>query len=236
MAFYVYVYLDPRKPGKFQYLEYSFEYEPFYIGKGHKNRMYFHRHLLGKNNLKNGILSKLKALNLEPIILKVKENICEIQAFELEKQLIALIGRRDLKKGPLANMTNGGEGAAGSLGCGGEKNPMYGKTHTEETRKRISLLNRIKANENILSGKHNFSKLHPMHDPEIKQRAHSKRMQKLLEQVKSGSHLFVRNNPMYNPEVVAKNKGCTGHRWALTEERRKQISLQNRLRNKKYVR
>ena len=36
--FYVYVYLDPRKPGSFKFGEYEFDYEPFYVGKGKKNR------------------------------------------------------------------------------------------------------------------------------------------------------------------------------------------------------
>ena len=37
--FYVYIYLDPRKPGKYTYEDLCFLYEPFYIGKGKNNRI-----------------------------------------------------------------------------------------------------------------------------------------------------------------------------------------------------
>jgi hypothetical protein len=37
--FYIYIYLDPRKPGKYVYGMYVFDYEPFYVGKG-KDKQY----------------------------------------------------------------------------------------------------------------------------------------------------------------------------------------------------
>lgn len=45
--YYVYIYLDPRKPGKYKYSKCEFEYEPFYVGKGKNNG------ILSKRNSKN---------------------------------------------------------------------------------------------------------------------------------------------------------------------------------------
>ena len=67
----------------------------------------------------------------------------------LEKKLINVIGRRDLNKGPLTNLTDGGEGLAISEApiwlrevksslVKGTKNPMFGKTHSPEARRLIS--------------------------------------------------------------------------------------------------
>ena len=40
--FYVYALLDPRKPGRYEYKDICFLYEPFYIGKGCGDRAKIH--------------------------------------------------------------------------------------------------------------------------------------------------------------------------------------------------
>lgn len=160
--YYVYIYLDPRKKGKFNYDDISLEYEPFYIGKGKGNR--FTDHLreakrTNKNHPKTNKIKKIWKNNKSPIIIKVKDNISEDEAFELEIKLIHIIGRQDLKTGPLTNLCGGGEGISGisekqrkilSERSKGENNPMfnsqrfgklnpfYNKKHSKETKEKIS--------------------------------------------------------------------------------------------------
>ena len=42
--YYVYIFLDPRKSGKFVYsnIDFSFLFEPFYVGKGQRTRWCSH--------------------------------------------------------------------------------------------------------------------------------------------------------------------------------------------------
>lgn len=111
--FYVYVYLDPRKRGKFNYnLEQSFLYEPFYIGKGKNKRLY--EHLKQKNNSpKNNKIKKIikSGYNLKDYILIVKNFLTEQEAFNFEIELINKIGRKNLRTGPLNNLCEGGKGS-----------------------------------------------------------------------------------------------------------------------------
>lgn len=133
--YYVYCILDTRKKGDYTYLNYNLDHEPFYIGKGKDDRMLFHlfESRLDKNNLKNNIIKKIiKETGDNPMIIKLEENISEEDAHKLEIELISIIGRRDLKKGPLANLTDGGEGMSGSLSNIGNRNHFYGKTHSDE--------------------------------------------------------------------------------------------------------
>jgi hypothetical protein len=69
---YIYIYLDPRKKGSYSYGKNSFEYEPFYVSKGIKQRMFDHLKIAknirkGKNDHKinkiKSILNKLKTVN-----------------------------------------------------------------------------------------------------------------------------------------------------------------------------
>jgi group I intron endonuclease len=68
----------------------------------------------------------------------------EKEAFEHEKFLISCFRDMGIK---LVNLTNGGEGSAGyrwtdeqkaNFDISGDKNPMFGKSHSKETRKKIA--------------------------------------------------------------------------------------------------
>jgi len=127
--FYIYVYLDPRKPGKYVYENYVFDYEPFYIGMGKNNRWRQHlseaRYHRDSNKHKCRIIRKIETiLNTEPIIVKLKENINIKEAKKMEILLINKIGRYDKNCGPLTNHTDGGD----------LNNGFEGHKHTEESK------------------------------------------------------------------------------------------------------
>lgn len=114
--YYVYVYLDPRKSGIFQYEDLTFSFEPFYVGKGIGDRSRVHLlEALGKRNLrqtKHHKYNKIRAIlaeGLVPIILKLQENLEEIEAYKLEESYIKKIGCEDEKKGPLTNILKSNE-------------------------------------------------------------------------------------------------------------------------------
>jgi len=117
--FNVYALLNPSKPGPYKWGIYSFDFEPFYIGKGIDGRRYEHlkKYSLNKNmnELKNNIIRKIQRNGNNVIVILVEKNILEVDAFSLEKWLISKIGRRDKNLGPLANHTNGGDGCSGRI-------------------------------------------------------------------------------------------------------------------------
>lgn len=118
--FYVYIYFNPNKSGHFNYDELSFQFEPLYIGKGNNNRYKHHLSTCFNKNDKKGYrrpfyrkLRKLLNLKIKPFVLLFKENLTEQEAFQLEIELIKKIGRKVEKRGPLYNLSPGGEGGKG---------------------------------------------------------------------------------------------------------------------------
>lgn len=145
---YVYCYLNPLKKGVYQYEEFSFSCEPFYVGKGTRNRYSIHDRLFklgklnrSKNTLKYDTLAKIYNAKTSPIILILRDNISDEEASNLEILAISTIGKRCENKGPLANITDGGNGGDVwknhpnienykknmSSAISGEKNGMYGR-------------------------------------------------------------------------------------------------------------
>lgn len=110
--FYVYLYLDPRKSGNFQYKDHLFDFEPFYVGKGSGKRLNEHLKRTDHSPITCKI-RKLQSLGLEPTIITYRLFVKESPAFLFEKELISVIGRKDLNRGPLCNLTDGGEGSVG---------------------------------------------------------------------------------------------------------------------------
>ncbi len=95
---------------------------PYYVGKGKGNRAYRRRD--------NGINPPKDKSR----ILILKKNLTEEEAFKHEIYMISVFGRKDLGTGILRNLTDGGDGVSG-------RTPWNkGKTHSEETKRKMSEL------------------------------------------------------------------------------------------------
>jgi hypothetical protein len=110
-GYYVYAYLREK------------DRTPYYIGKGTGRRAW--------TKHSNVHIPKNKRF-----VVIVESNLTELGAFALERRYIKWYGRKELNTGNLLNRTDGGEGAS-RPGC---LNHMYGKTHTEEVKAKLSVL------------------------------------------------------------------------------------------------
>jgi hypothetical protein len=145
MDYYVYVLLNPNKPGIFKFGNFTFDYEPFYVGKGIGSRMYSHAcpsRIKNTRTKKNAILRGLNNMNKKPIYIKLYTNLDELDSFSKEIEVISLIGRSDLDKGPLTNLSDGGEGPSGNKLSDDTKkkisSSLKNKPKSEEHNKKVS--------------------------------------------------------------------------------------------------
>ena len=107
--FYVYVLLDPRKPGEYRYegLDFTFAFAPFYVGKGtaYRWRAHYTKSINTTNVLKNNVIAKLNREGLKRTHVKVLETFDEVEAYAVEKHVINTIGRKIDNTGILTNIS-----------------------------------------------------------------------------------------------------------------------------------
>ncbi|MFA5397845.1 MAG: NUMOD3 domain-containing DNA-binding protein [Methanogenium sp.] len=140
--FYNYIYLDPRKPGDYNYGEYHFDYEPFYVGKGCKER-YRKKH----NKDCEKIRKEIRLSGLEEKYEFPYKDVSEDYAYDIEPEIIKTIGRKDLGFGPLLNKADGGRAPVNVIFTEETKRKMsennrkywFGKHHSEETKRKIRI-------------------------------------------------------------------------------------------------
>jgi hypothetical protein len=150
--FYVYALTDPRNENRF-----------FYIGKGKGHRAT--NHLVAsanrENNSKQSTIKAIRNEGWEPSVNYLVENLTETEAHLKEIELIAYYGRKDLGKGHLTNLTDGGEGTSGHRHTDATKHKMRMADRSkykriapvsEETKRKVS--ESLKGKPSWSSGKH----------------------------------------------------------------------------------
>lgn len=103
--FYVYVYLDPRYPGHYNYKSCSFNFKPIYVGKGINDTCYSHLNTNLTDNF-HVTLRQLTQEGISPIVMKQTSVLEEHVAYRLQQKLINEIGLQAEGKGPLLNYNN----------------------------------------------------------------------------------------------------------------------------------
>jgi hypothetical protein len=203
---------------------------PYYIGKGKGNRAY--------KKSKNDI----RPPKDESRIILLKQNLSEEEAFQHEKYMIAILGRRDLGTGILHNRTDGGEGSSGVLQTEetklkrsnalkgrprpeevknkiGEKNK--GKTQSQEARNKISYTH--KGNTYWVGRKHTEESKQKMRDAKIGKSSH----------MKGKSHTEETKDKI-SASKKGKSNGCEGRKYSPETIEKMRQSARNRNKNSKH--
>ena len=165
--YYVYVLLDPRKPGSYKYENLlEFPYEPFYVGKGKGKRCFEHLKLSKSMKHDTPLYKKIRSIcktHNGYLIAKIIRDVSESVAYEHEIDLISVL-RKEREGGVLVNVTSGGEGGDVSESLkfkesmrkrdmSGKNNPMFGiggmsgKSHADLTKKKMKEKRKLWWNE-----------------------------------------------------------------------------------------
>jgi len=198
--FYVYMYLDQNNV-------------PFYIGKGNGNRYKVQSHLREDQAFLKNKINKVGNSNVK--IHFLHKDISEEEAFRWERYWIKYIGRRDLKEGTLCNLTDGGEGQSGFIHSEeskqkmrkahkGEKNSMYGKSHTEVAKQKMCTIHKGKTHSDETREKMSKSQKGRKHPEGTKQKmsktkkgkTHSVETKRKISDATKGKRIG-KKNPMY---------------------------------------
>lgn len=94
--------------------------EIFYVGIGEGKNYSRSKNKTGRNKIWKRIVSKT-----EYLVEIIHDNIPYQEALKIEEQLIKFYGRLDLGTGPLANLTDGGQGTPGIIRPKGYKRPEH---------------------------------------------------------------------------------------------------------------
>jgi hypothetical protein len=215
--------LDPMKPGRYFYDKYNFEYEPFYVGKGTGKRIVEHlkksklENTFKNNKFKINKIKKILRAGKKIIMLKIVQNVTDSYAKDKEKELIKKIGRRNLKLGPLTNMTDGGEG-------------NFGLILSEDSKIRISnSVKRFYKNHPEVGDKHSeFMKMNnPSKREDVKDKyrkrknpmegkKHTEDTKKLLSIMKKGKKLSISRREQIALQTHGKNNPNSKYIWHIT--------------------
>lgn len=133
----------PGNPNRFYvYVIFDRGGTPRYVGKGCGRRMHEH----SRRACNAGLRKLYKEHGRAVPVVKVREDLCEAEAFLVEGSLISTIGRADRDAGPLFNHTDGGDGYAGHAVSERARRLISaanrGRVRSEEEKARISVANK----------------------------------------------------------------------------------------------
>lgn len=104
--YYVYAYLDPRNPGRYDCITSTMFYEPFYIGKGTRNRYRIHMSFKKQRHPLYNKINKIKTTTgQDPYTVIISTFESEDEAYEFERILIEHLTTMSTK---LTNVKPGG--------------------------------------------------------------------------------------------------------------------------------